>query len=41
VYFWKVDLTDYPDHPATSLSTFEGRPAASVIGDSCPRILQH
>ena len=28
VYFWKVDLTDYPAHPATSLSTFEGRKAA-------------
>jgi hypothetical protein len=39
VYFWKVDLTDYPDHPATSLSTFEGRPSAKVISDYCPRVL--
>jgi hypothetical protein len=38
VYFWKVDLTDYPAHPATSLSTFEGRKAARTIA-SCARIL--
>jgi hypothetical protein len=39
VYFWKVDLTDYPDHPATSLSTFEGRPSASTISTYCRRVL--
>jgi len=38
VFFWKVDLTDYPASPATSLSTFEGRPGAAAIG-ACARIL--
>jgi hypothetical protein len=32
VFFWKVDLTDYPiRHPASSLSTFEGRQGAQAI----------
>lgn len=38
VFFWKVDLTDFPDHPATSLSTFEGRRGATAISE-CARIL--
>jgi Glycoside Hydrolase Family 113 len=38
VFFWKVDLTDYPATPATSLSTFEGRPGAAAIG-ACARTL--
>jgi hypothetical protein len=38
VFFWKVDLTDYPAHPATSLSTFEGRKGAAAISE-CARIL--
>ena len=38
VFFWKVDLTDNPAHPASSLSTFEGRTGATAISD-CARIL--
>jgi hypothetical protein len=38
VFFWKVDLTDNPAHPATSLSTFEGRKGAAAISE-CSRIL--
>jgi hypothetical protein len=38
VFFWKVDLTDFPAHPATSLSTFEGRAGAAAIR-GCARIL--
>jgi hypothetical protein len=38
VFFWKVDLTDNPDHPARSLSTFEGRQGAAAISD-CANIL--
>ena len=38
VFFWKVDLTDNPDHPAGSLSTFEGRQGAAAISD-CAHIL--
>jgi hypothetical protein len=38
VFFFKVDLTDYPAHPATSLSTFEGQQGATAISD-CARIL--
>jgi hypothetical protein len=38
VFFFKVDLTDNPAHPATSLSTFEGRQGAQAISD-CARIL--
>jgi hypothetical protein len=38
VYFWKVDLTDYPASPATSLSTFEGKEGAAAIS-ACARIL--
>jgi len=38
VFFWKVDLTDNPDHPATSLSTFEGREGVAAIS-GCARIL--
>jgi hypothetical protein len=39
VFFFKVDLTDNPTHPATSLSTFEGRQGAAAIA-SCARILK-
>jgi hypothetical protein len=38
VFFWKVDLTDNPVHPATSLSTFEGRKGVAAISE-CARIL--
>jgi hypothetical protein len=38
VFFWKVDLADNPAHPATSLSTFEGRKGAAAISE-CARIL--
>ena len=38
VFFWKVDLTDYPAHPASSLSTFEGRKGALAIA-ACAAIL--
>ena len=38
VYFWKVDLTDYPASPATSLSTFEGKQGAAAISE-CARTL--
>jgi hypothetical protein len=32
VFFWKVDLSDFPlTHPASSLSTFEGREGAAAI----------
>jgi len=32
IFFWKVDLSDYPlTHPASSLSTFEGRQGAVAI----------
>jgi hypothetical protein len=32
VFFWKVDLTDYPvTNPASSLSTFEGKEGAQAI----------
>ena len=40
VFFWKVDLTDNPAHPATSLSTFEGRKGAAAISE-CARILHY
>jgi hypothetical protein len=39
VFFFKVDLTDNPTHPATSLSTFEGRRGAAAIA-ACARILK-
>ena len=39
VFFFKVDLTDNPEHPATSLSTFEGRRGAAAIS-ACARILR-
>ena len=39
VFFFKVDLTDNPVHPATSLSTFEGRRGAAAIA-ACARILK-
>lgn len=39
VFFFKVDLTDNPVHPATSLSTFEGRQGAAAIR-ACARILK-
>ncbi len=38
VFFWKVDLTDDPASPATSLSTFEGKKGAVAISD-CASIL--
>jgi hypothetical protein len=38
VFFWKVDLTDYPATPAASLSTFEGRSGAVAIA-ACAREL--
>jgi hypothetical protein len=38
VFFFKVDLTDRPAHPATSLSTFEGRQGAAAISN-CAQIL--
>jgi hypothetical protein len=38
VFFFKVDLTDYPAHPARSLSTFEGREGEAAIS-RCARIL--
>ncbi|MGA2539543.1 MAG: hypothetical protein ABSF53_26285 [Terracidiphilus sp.] len=37
VFFWKVDLTDNPAYPATSLSTFEGRKGAQAISE-CAQI---
>jgi hypothetical protein len=39
VFFWKVDLTDNPAFPASSMSTFEGRPSAAVIS-ACAKTLQ-
>ncbi|MGD0063322.1 MAG: hypothetical protein ABSB76_07765 [Streptosporangiaceae bacterium] len=40
VFFWKVDLTDYPiSHPAWSLSTFEGKAGAQAIS-LCASILR-
>jgi hypothetical protein len=39
VFFFKVDLTDNPVHPATSLSTFEGRRGAAAIS-ACRHILK-
>jgi hypothetical protein len=38
VFFWKVDLTDNPAYPATSLSTFEERAGAAAISN-CARIM--
>jgi hypothetical protein len=38
VFFFKVDLADNPAHPATSLSTFEGRAGARAIA-GCASIL--
>jgi hypothetical protein len=38
VFFFKVDLTDNPTHPAKSLSTFEGREGAAAISE-CGQIL--
>lgn len=39
VFFFKVDLTDNPAHPASSLLTFEGKQGAAAIG-ACTRILR-
>jgi hypothetical protein len=39
VFFFKVDLTDNPLHPATSLSTFEGREGAKAIS-KCAQTLR-
>jgi hypothetical protein len=39
LFFFKVDLTDNPEHPATSLSTFEGKEGAAAIA-ACARILK-
>jgi hypothetical protein len=39
IFFWKVDLADYPvTHPASSLSTFEGRSGAVAIS-KCASII--
>jgi hypothetical protein len=38
VFFWKVDLTDNPAFPASSLSTFEGKQGATAIA-ACASIL--
>lgn len=38
VFFFKVNLTDNPAHPAKSLSTFEGREGEAAIS-KCARIL--
>lgn len=38
VFFWKVDLTDNPAQPATSLSTFEGKQGAEAIS-KCASVL--
>jgi hypothetical protein len=39
IFFWKVDLADYPvDHPASSLSTFEGKSGAVAIS-KCASII--
>jgi hypothetical protein len=39
VFFWKVDLSDYPlTHPASSLSTFEGKEGAVAIS-KCASII--
>lgn len=39
VFFFKVDLADNPEHPATSLSTFEGREGAEAVS-GCVKILR-
>jgi hypothetical protein len=39
VFFWKVDLADNPAHPATSLSTFEGKEGAVAISE-CAKIIK-
>lgn len=33
IFFWKVDLADNPAHPASSLSTWEGRLGAKAISN--------
>lgn len=39
IFFWKVDLSDYPvTHPASSLSTFEGKSGATAIAE-CASII--
>jgi glycosyl hydrolase family 113 len=38
LFFWKVDLTDNPAYPASSLSTFEGKLGAQAIAN-CSSIL--
>jgi hypothetical protein len=40
IFFWKVDLADYPvTHPASSLSTFEGK-SGSVAISECASIIK-
>jgi hypothetical protein len=39
VFFWKVNLADNPDEPASSLSTFEGREGADAIA-ACTSIIR-
>jgi hypothetical protein len=40
IFFWKVDLSDYPlTHPASSLSTFEGKKGAMAISQ-CASIIK-
>jgi hypothetical protein len=38
-FFWKVDLADNQAHPATSLSTWEGRLGAVAIS-RCASIIK-
>ena len=39
IFFWKVDLADNPAHPASSLSTWEGRLGAEAIS-RCASIIK-
>jgi hypothetical protein len=39
IYFFKVDLTDHPAEPASSMSTFEGRKGAVAISN-CAKLFR-
>jgi hypothetical protein len=39
VFFWKVDLSDHPAHPAASMAVFEGKEGAAAISE-CAQILR-
>jgi hypothetical protein len=39
IFFWKVDLADNPAHPASSLSTWEGRLGAEAVS-RCASIIK-